>query len=201
LARGRKAPEARGGRGLEDGDVLVDLGLHVLADALGDPHNVANLLLLQLDQRVEDAVVEVLLERHFVDLDLVDVEGRLELQVVLEERLVGLNASSHRRIVSIMPERERERLATYGVDVANLANHLLGLGLGELGATLGPQQTKVRVQLFAIILAQLGVHAVPRNVDGASIGLELESESERARERVSWRGIGASSGEPPSCVR
>jgi len=47
---------------LEDVDVVVDLLLVVLADAFGNPHNVPDLLLLELHKRVEDSVVELLHE-------------------------------------------------------------------------------------------------------------------------------------------
>jgi hypothetical protein len=65
----------------------------------------------------------------------------------------------------------------YGINVANLANRLLGLGLGKLRATLRPKQTKVWVQLFSVILAQFGVHSVPCDIDGTTIGFELESHT------------------------
>ena len=46
----------------EDGDVVVDLGSVALGDALADPDDVAALLLLQLEEGVEDAKVELLHE-------------------------------------------------------------------------------------------------------------------------------------------
>ena len=45
-----------------------------LGDALADPDDVARLLLLQLHDAVKDAVVELVLERQAVELDL--QEGR-----------------------------------------------------------------------------------------------------------------------------
>lgn len=58
------------GRGSEDGDVVVDLGAVPLGDALGDPHDVPALLLLQLDVGVENAEVELVEEGQLVELDL-----------------------------------------------------------------------------------------------------------------------------------
>ena len=63
---------------LEDGDVVVYLGLVVLRDTLGDPDYVATLLLLQLQERVEDPEVELLHERVHVKLHLVLKELVLE---------------------------------------------------------------------------------------------------------------------------
>ena len=45
---------------LPDGDVLRDAPLLVLRNALGDPHNVPNLLLLELHVGVEDAILRAL---------------------------------------------------------------------------------------------------------------------------------------------
>lgn len=56
--------------GLEDRNVVVDLGAVPLGDALGDPHNVSALLLLQLDVGVENAEVELVEEGQLVQLHL-----------------------------------------------------------------------------------------------------------------------------------
>ena len=45
----------------------------VLRDALGDPHNVADLLLLELDKGIENAKVELQEESVLVELDLLAV--------------------------------------------------------------------------------------------------------------------------------
>jgi hypothetical protein len=55
---------------LKDWNVIVDLGPVPLSDALCDPDDVSALLLLQLEERVEDAKVELLHERVHVQLDL-----------------------------------------------------------------------------------------------------------------------------------
>ena len=46
----------------EDGDIVVNLGSVALSNALADPDDVAALLLLQLEEGVEDAKVELLHE-------------------------------------------------------------------------------------------------------------------------------------------
>lgn len=59
-----------GDEGLEDWNVVVDLGAVPLGDALGDPHDVPALLLLQLDVGVENAEVELVEEGQLVQLHL-----------------------------------------------------------------------------------------------------------------------------------
>lgn len=63
---------------LKDGDVVVDPLLLALTDTFRDPNNVSNLLLLQLKERVKDGVVELLLERLLVQVDLIFKETVLE---------------------------------------------------------------------------------------------------------------------------
>lgn len=60
----------RGARPLEDGDIIVNLGAVALGDALGDPHNVATLLLLELHKGVEDTEVELVQEGQLVQFHL-----------------------------------------------------------------------------------------------------------------------------------
>lgn len=55
---------------LEDGDVVVDLGTVPLGDALGNPHNVATLLLLELHKSVENTKVELVQEGQLVQFHL-----------------------------------------------------------------------------------------------------------------------------------
>ena len=55
---------------LKDWNVVVDLGPMSLSDALCNPDDVPAFLLLQLQERVEDAEVELLHERVDVQLDL-----------------------------------------------------------------------------------------------------------------------------------
>lgn len=65
-----KKPLLFGGDNSEDGDVVVDLGSVLLGDALADPGDVPALLLLQLQECVEDAKVELLHERVYVQVHL-----------------------------------------------------------------------------------------------------------------------------------
>lgn len=46
-------------RVLEDRDVVVNLGPVALGNALGNPHNVATLLLLELHKGIENTKVEL----------------------------------------------------------------------------------------------------------------------------------------------
>lgn len=72
-----RGEEGGGGRGgSKDRNVVVDLGAVPLCDALGDPHNVPALLLLQLDVGVEDTEVELVEEGQLVQLHLQGGRGR-----------------------------------------------------------------------------------------------------------------------------
>ena len=53
-------------RKLQDGNVVVDLGLVALSDALGNPHDVTAFLFLEAEIGVEDSVVELLQKRVHV---------------------------------------------------------------------------------------------------------------------------------------
>lgn len=54
---------------LQNGDITVDSVLLVLRNTLGNPNDVSDFLLLQLDVSVEYAVVELLLESLSVQKD------------------------------------------------------------------------------------------------------------------------------------
>lgn len=69
-------------------DVLVDLRLLVLQDALRDPDNVSNLLLLQLEKGIEDGIVELLLVGAEVESDLILKEGVLKRLLLAELSVV-----------------------------------------------------------------------------------------------------------------
>lgn len=70
LASKHRRGKGRQDGGLEDGNVVVDLGAMPLGDALSDPHDVSALLLLQLDVGVENAEVELVEEGQLVQLHL-----------------------------------------------------------------------------------------------------------------------------------
>lgn len=55
-----------GGRLLQDGDIAIDSVFLVLGDTFRDPHNVSDLLLLELNVGIKHAIVELLLESKFV---------------------------------------------------------------------------------------------------------------------------------------
>ncbi|TKR61979.1 hypothetical protein L596_026003 [Steinernema carpocapsae] len=60
---------------LQDVDVVVNLGAVTLRYAFCDPDDVAHFLLLQLDERVEDAEVELVQVGVHVQLHLQEKEG------------------------------------------------------------------------------------------------------------------------------
>ena len=61
---------------LEYRDVAVYLGAVSLRNTLGDPDDVATFLLLQFDERVEDAKVELLHERILHQLHLQELHRK-----------------------------------------------------------------------------------------------------------------------------
>jgi len=145
----------REGRGW--GTHVVDLCLVVLCDALRDPDDVPGLLLLQLDDRVEDAEVELHLKGLFIELCL-----KLEAPV-----LKGLVT----RAVSDVLEQRRILW-----EVADEPLHLLGiLAISQHEKALREERADGRVQLEPVVLirAKLGVERVYGDVEGAAVGLEL----------------------------
>lgn len=62
-----REPQARV---LEDGDIVVDLGAVALGDALGNPHDIATLLLLELHKSIEDTKMELVQEGQLVQFHL-----------------------------------------------------------------------------------------------------------------------------------
>lgn len=60
---------------LDDGNVVVDLRLLSLSDALGDPDDVTYLLLLQFEVGVKYTKVELLQERKYIQLHLSKPQG------------------------------------------------------------------------------------------------------------------------------
>lgn len=145
-------------KNLEDIDeALVDLALLALADALGDPDDVADLLLLELEVRVEDAVPHLRLEGELV-----------ELHLLLEERVLE------------RPVRRPDVLEQLPVvrEVAHGLAHLLQLvSLRELGRPRGVQVPKVGVELGAVVLRELSPERVDSDGDSSSISLKLKNNN------------------------
>lgn len=130
----------------------------LLGDTLGNPDNVAALLLLELEVRIEDTKVELLQEGEHVQFHLV-----LE-ELVLERLVTGVVAGAIEEccILSI--------ILGYGL-------HLLVIvGTGQSGQSVGVHLAAVGVQLGAIILGQFGAKRVDRDDDSTTIGLKLARE-------------------------
>lgn len=158
----RPAAAAAGARGyLEYGDVVVDFGAMLLGDALGDPDNVAALLLLELEVRIEDTEMELLQEGKHVQLHLV-----LE-ELVLECLVPRIVAGSI------------EECCVLSVILGDSLHLLVVIGTCQGGQSVGVHLAAVGVQLGTIVLGQLGAERVDRYDDGATIGLELNKKSIR----------------------
>jgi len=141
---------------LEDGDELVDLCTVVLLYALRDPDDVTNLLLLQFHVGVEHAVVELLLERVPVQLDL----------IVEEDVLQG--ALSHGAL------RFLNQLTVLREPIDGCAHLLSIFSSSEASESIRVQPAECWVQLGAVVLAELRAERVHGDVDGATIGLKLQ---------------------------
>lgn len=163
---------------IDDIDVRVDLGAVPLRHALGDPDDVAHLLLLELHERVEHAEVELLHERVDVELDLVLEELVLEALVVagadaLEDRLVLLHDPAR---PSVKPRPQHNTTQhTYAVVVGHGLHLLVGVGLGEHRQSLRVELAAFRVEIGALLLVELGAETVDRDDEGAPVGLEREN--------------------------
>lgn len=141
---------------LEDGNIIVDLGAVLLGHALTDPHDIAALLLLQLQIRVEDAKVELLHERVHVQLHLV-------LEELVLQRLVA-------RIVARPVEQGR----VLGIVLGHSLHLLVVVGAGQRGQTVRVHLAAARVQLSPVVLGQLRSERVDRDDDRTTVSLELE---------------------------
>ena len=73
-------------------------------------------------------------------------------------------------------------LGVVGVLRAGSSDGIDRVGLGEARDALGVQETDGRVEAGAVILRQLSVHRVERDVDGTTISLKLCTQKGKRRE-------------------
>ena len=153
-----RAREKREETWLEDGDeTLVDLRLLALGDALGNPDNVADLLLTKLEVGVEDAVAHLRLKRQLVQLHL-----------VLKERVLKRLVAGRRAAAKVGKQTPVLR------QVAHALTHLVDVcSLGQTRSACRVQCPKVREQLGAVVHRQLRTKRVDRDGDGPPICLKL----------------------------
>lgn len=144
-------------------DVVVNLGLVLLGNALADPNNVAALLLLQLHKCVEDSVVELLHKREAVQLHL--VLKKLVLKRTASD--IFADALEHLLVVRVV--------IGHTLDLLELA------AIREHGQPFRVQLADARVQLLSIVLCQLGAKRVNGNVERAAVGLKLSSSKAGAQ--------------------
>lgn len=146
---------------LEDGYVVVDFGAMLLGHALGDPHDVAALLLLELEVRIEDAKVELLQEGVHVQLDLV-----LE-ELVLQRLVAGIVAGAV------------EQSGILRIILGHGLHLLVVVGTSQGSQAIGVHLAAVGIQLGTVVLGQLGAEGVDGDDDCTTIGLELQGKEFR----------------------
>lgn len=86
--------------GLKDADIVVQFIALLLANTLGNPHQVADLLLFELEVRAVDGVVELLVEGelvqvHFVFEERIFQRSNPAVRVWLEKRPILLTTVHH----------------------------------------------------------------------------------------------------------
>jgi len=141
---------------LQDWDVVIDLGPVALCHTLGDPNDVAALLLLELEQGVEDAIVELLQESINVQLHLVFEE------LILECLLAGVGAGA------------LEALLVLAVVLGNLPHLVIVIRPCKCLQTVRVQSTTRWVQLLAIILSKFSAEGVDGNDERPPVRLKGE---------------------------
>jgi len=127
-----------------------------LSDALRDPNDVATLLLLELEERVEDAVVELLHERVDVQLHLIFKE------LVLEGLLPRVGAGA------------LEALLVLAVVFGHLTHLVVVIGSGQGLEAVGVQPAAGGVKLLPVVLRQLRPERVDRDDKCPPVRLEGE---------------------------
>ena len=124
----------------------------LLCDTLGDPRQVPDLLLLELEVSVEHAILELLQERQLVVVHLRDEE--LVLQLRRDAEVPILMRAGARRAVE-----ERAVLRDAFADRAHLVDVVC---FCELVVSLGEEAADGREQARALFLGELGVEGVDR---------------------------------------
>ncbi len=122
---------------LHDWYVVIDSGSVLLRNTLGDPDDIAILLLLELQERVEHAEAELSHERVQVHFDLLLEEAVLD----------GLVARVGAHVL--------EESAILGIVLRHHLDLVVLLGLGQLIQAVRVEFAAARVQFGALVLGQL----------------------------------------------
>lgn len=143
---------------LEDGDeTLMNLSLLTLSDALGNPDDVADLLLTELEVGVENTVAHLRLKGQLVQLNLVLKERVLE-------RFVAGRGAAAKVCKQTAVLRQVAHALTDLVDVSSLC---------QTGCACGVQRPKVGEQLGAVIHRQLCAKRVDCDGDRPPVCFKL----------------------------
>mmetsp|Transcript_11229 Transcript_11229/g.16546 ORF Transcript_11229/g.16546 Transcript_11229/m.16546 type:complete len:207 (+) Transcript_11229:138-758(+) len=158
-------PRSRAPLGLvrKYGDEFVDFLAHVLYDAFRDPHQVTDLLLLELHIGIEGTKVHLALEGELQHLHVALVEGVVDGLVAEALVLVG-----------------EEDLVVLAEGLQGLPQLLVVGGLGQDGGARRVQVADGRVQALAVRpahgrLVQRGVEGVEGDVDGNTVSPGLQN--------------------------
>ena len=148
----------------EDGYKVINPVPCILRDALRNPGDIPDLLLLQLQVRVEHAILELLQERLLVQVHL-----RVEEPVLQLRRRTQIVSTIRRRARLVLEER-----AVLAHALARGAHLVDVVRLRELVVPLGEEPADRGEELRALLLLELGAEGVDGDVDRAAVGLEGE---------------------------
>mmetsp|Transcript_3120 Transcript_3120/g.8282 ORF Transcript_3120/g.8282 Transcript_3120/m.8282 type:complete len:205 (-) Transcript_3120:509-1123(-) len=131
----------------------MNSGVHVLNDALGDPHEVSDLLLLHLQVSPEHAVVELLGEGRLAQLQLVPVQHFLD----------------HLLLVRI---RQREEPVVGGIIREHFEDLFKVFGKGQVLLAVGVEPAELAEEALLVVVRELRPHAVQGDGDGPPVRLK-----------------------------
>jgi len=141
----------------------------VLGDTLRNPRQTPNLMLLQLDIAIKHPILELLQERHLIQMHLHREE------TVFQRRSHSRDVALISRRRTIRPRRRRIKERAILWDVFTYHSHLVDIVcFGEGVVTFGIETADGREEFRALFFGEFGVEGVDGDVDGAAVGFELE---------------------------
>lgn len=141
--------------------------LVVLTDAFGNPENVSDLLLLQLDVTVKGSIVEHLLETQHIQAHFVLIKDVVD-GLLMQIRSSSLAISSQINLT--------EQVAIVAEALHSNLDLFFRRGLDQLVQTDRSQDSKVREETQNVVLAQISIlplNKLYRNGNRSSVCLKL----------------------------